>query len=55
MGELTYHEISLNMGMSHDFDTKHGGDGTAGSAGPYVFQGFMSYGDNLSQWSRRSF
>jgi hypothetical protein len=40
------HEMGHNLGMSHDFDDKHGGDDSACNG-----QGIMSYGDAPSQWS----
>ena len=35
-----------NLGMLHDFDDKHGGDG-----GPCDKQGIMSYGTFPQKWS----
>ena len=51
MGELLYHELGHNLGMAHDFEKKHGGNGNSGSGGPCDFKGFMSYGNHESQWS----
>ena len=51
MGELLCHEIGHNLGMRHDFDEEHGGDGSPNSGGYCDGQGFMSYGDHLSQWT----
>ena len=54
MGELLCHEVGHNLGMSHDFATQHGGDGSTGSGGPCDNEGFMSYGNHKSQWSECS-
>merc|ERR1712223_1015832 len=42
MGALLAHEVGHNLGMSHDFDTSHGGNGNPGS-GPCDEKGLMSY------------
>ena len=49
MGALLAHEIGHNLGMSHDFDTIHGG-----VDGPCNNQGFMSNPGAPHQWSECS-
>ena len=44
--EVIAHEMGHNLGMLHDFDDKHGGDG-----GPCDKQGIMSYGTFPQKWS----
>ena len=39
-----------NLGMSHDFDEKNGGEGNKECDG----KGIMSYGDAPSEWSKCS-
>jgi len=47
------HEMGHNLGMSHDFDAKHGGTGDySTSTNACNNQGIMSYGNNIpNQWS----
>ena len=54
MGELLAHEVGHNLGMFHDFDTPHGGNGSPGSGSPCDGEGFMSYGNHKSRWSECS-
>ena len=50
------HELGHNFGMSHDFDTKHGGTGNYwDSTNACNNQGIMSYGNwDLAKWSNCS-
>jgi len=43
-GRTFAHELGHNLGMYHDFDSKHGGDSRPGSGGRCDGQGLMSYG-----------
>jgi len=43
-GRTFAHELGHNLGMWHDFDSKHGGNGQPGSRGRCDGQGLMSYG-----------
>ena len=46
------HELGHNLGMSHDFDSKHGGPGNSCDSGTYGNH-IMSYGslNAMSKWS----
>ena len=46
------HELGHNLGMSHDFDPKHGGQGGHCNSGPQG-NNIMSYGRNdaRTKWS----
>ena len=44
--KVVVHEMGHNMGMQHDFNDVHGGEG-----GPCDGTGFMSYGGAPHQWS----
>ena len=44
--KVVAHEMGHNMGMLHDFDNVHGGNGGACNG-----QGLMSYGNTPTQWS----
>ena len=44
--QIVAHEMGHNMGMLHDFDSRHGGQG-----GPCDKTGFMSYGTAPNVWS----
>ena len=41
------HEIGHNLGMSHDFDKKHGGKGSACDKKNHI----MAYGTSKDVWS----
>merc|ERR1719369_221627 len=46
------HELGHNLGMSHDFDSEHGGTGYPGEGGKCDGKGLMSYGsDRPDIWS----
>ena len=45
------HELGHNLGMWHDFDLKHGGNGNQGSGGRCEGHGLMSYGAAPDKWS----
>ena len=41
------HEVGHNLGMSHDFDDKHGGQSSACNQNNHI----MAYGSSKEKWS----
>ena len=52
LGRNLAHELGHNLGMYHDFDERHGGNGKPGSGGSCDGRGTMSYGKEAPpRWS----
>lgn len=50
--EIFAHELGHNLGMRHDFDERHGGNGQSQWSSNWCNgKGLMSYGSNLKGWS----
>ena len=55
LGRNFAHELGHNLGMYHDFDARHGGNGKPGSGSSCEGQGTMSYGKEApAKWSECS-